>query len=91
MKKLTHYTKNGHEFEIIERMGDIGIFKGTRIGGLSVTWEVIHIQSHNGREVHGTYCPPSEYPPSNEQWGAKGWTYQTEAQARVKFEKEAQP
>lgn len=74
MKQLTEYTKNGHHFTLRIRSGNMGIFHGKRIGGNSEMWEVIRIQSHNGREIAGKYCEPAEYPPSNEQWGSKGWT-----------------
>lgn len=81
MKKLTNYSKNGYEFRLEKRDGDIAIFLGTKLTeyekGWTVTsenWEVIHIQSHQGREIHGKYFEPAEFPPSNEQWGTKGFT-----------------
>ena len=88
MKQLTQYRKNGHDFQLVRREAGIAIFHGKRIGGNSETWEVIHIQSHNGREIGGSYCPPAEFPPSNEQWGAKGWTLTSldDAEARMDSE-----
>lgn len=88
MKNLTAYSKNGHSFTIYCRCGDVAIFHGKRNGGKSETWEVIHIQSHNGRQIGGKWCEPAEYPPSNEQWGMKGWTYTSAEFARDRFEVE---
>lgn len=88
MKQLIEYKKNGHLFTLYCRAGDVAIFHGKRIGGRSETWECIHIQSHNGREIGGKFVEPAEYPPGNEQWGAKGWTYQNPELARDRFEVE---
>jgi hypothetical protein len=78
MKQLTEYKKNGYEFKLIKRDGDIAIFLGEKITEFengwketSENWEVIHIQSHQGREIHGKHFEPAEFPPSNEQWGTK--------------------
>ena len=50
------------------------------------TFEVIHIQSHDGRDdSFGHIVSPAEYPPGNAQWGVKGWTYQTDEAAQDKF------
>jgi hypothetical protein len=80
MKLLTNYKKNGYQFSLIERAGAFAAFKGERVGGMS-TWEVIEVQSHDGLILFGDYCPPAEYPPSNAQWGVKGWTYMSEEKA----------
>lgn len=71
MKPLTEYSKNDHTFELIERCGNYGIFHGRSTKGSSETYEVIQIQSHNGTQWSDE---PKEYPPSNNQWGSKGWT-----------------
>ena len=85
MNQLTEYSKNGHKFTLYARSGDLAIFHGRRTGGQSETWEVIHIQSHNGREIAGNFCEPAEYPPSNEQWGSKGWSYTNPELAMDRF------
>ncbi len=83
MKTLTQYqAKGGHHFEIIERVGNIALAKA----GGTVGFEVFEVQSHNGREIMGKWCGPAEYPPSNEQWGTKGWSFKTESAARAKFQ-----
>ena len=74
MKKLTEYQKNGHDFTLIERSGEVAIFHGKSRINDSETWEVILIQSHQGRVIMGNYYEPTEYPPNNTQWGSFGWT-----------------
>lgn len=81
MKKLTEYKKNGRTWRVVNRSGDIAIFASDQF------YEVIMIQSHNGREIHGKHFPAAEYPPSNEQWGSKGWSFSDEKKARFKLEK----
>ena len=88
MKTLESYRKNGSVFRLIIRSGDLAIFEGKSITGSAITYEVIHVLSHNGREIAGKWCEPAEYPPSNEQWGVKGFTCVTPDQARDRFEVE---
>jgi len=86
MKKVTQYTKNGREWHLCRREGNIAIFTHEHR-----FYEVIEIQSHNGRTFPATdkkpesYCPPAEYPPSNEQWGSKGWSFSNLADATAKY------
>ena len=89
MKILKEYSKNGYKFSQLKRIGNIAAFEGIRESGAK-TFEVIHIQSHDGREIHGKKVEPSEYPPSNTQWGVKGWTYQTDEAAQDKFYNEVE-
>lgn len=86
MKLLTEYRKNGNLFTQYCRAGNLAIFHGRAIKGKSETWEVIHIQSHNGREIGGVPIPPAEFAPGNEQWGSKGWTFTNPDLARDRFE-----
>ena len=83
MKLLTRYkSRNGYEWIVIDRRGNIALSKS----GGNVGFEVFEVQSHNGREIGGKWCEPAEYAPSNEQWGSKGWSFQTEELARKKFD-----
>jgi len=87
MKQLTEYKRNGLTWQIVTRKGNAAIFQ-SRYG-----YEVIVIQSHNGRTIAAkddkpeVYCEPAEYPPSNEQWGSKGWSYRADQlwQAEIKL------
>jgi len=79
MKTLTQYTKHGITRRVLHRGGNIAIFASER------DYEVIIIQSHEGRVIAAKECPAAEYPPSSEQWGAKGWTYNTRDEAIQKY------
>ncbi len=81
MKQLTLDRKHGNDFLLIKRSGNIGLFKENKYN----SYEVIIIQSHNGREIMGNVIPPAEFAPSDESWGSKGWTYTIEADALKKF------
>jgi hypothetical protein len=82
MKQLTQYRKHGNDFLLIKRSGNVAIFQEKQYN----SYEVILIQSHNGREIMGNVIPPAEFAPNDELWGSKGWTYTTEADALKKFD-----
>jgi len=82
MKELTNYRKHVNDFLLIKRSGNVGLFQEKKYN----SYEVIIIQSHNGREIMGNVIPPAEFAPSDESWGSKGWTYTIEADALKKFD-----
>jgi len=90
MKVLKQYKKNGFSFDIIERDGEFAIAKGVRGSGV-VSFEVITIRQHNGLNFGDRTTEPAEYPPSNTEWGSKGWTYRSIEMARDKFYELANP
>ena len=79
MKTLTQYTKHGITRKVIRRQENIAIAASPR------DYEVIIVQSHDGRVIADKECPAAEYPPSSEQWGQKGWTYRTIDEAIQKY------
>ena len=81
MEKLTTYNKNGYGFSLLYRENDIAIFSGVGKQCGDKTWEIVLIQSHNGKSIKDTFIPPKEFPPSNNQWGSKGWTAVSEEDA----------
>lgn len=85
MKKLeTKFTKWGCDFTQLERIGDVAIYE--RVDKYSYTsYEIVIVQSHNGREIGGKLYPPSEFFPSSATWGIKGWSSTTIESARGKF------
>jgi hypothetical protein len=87
MKLLQPYSKNGYDFTVIQRSDQVAICHGKSKTSPAETWEVFLIQHHNGLTIAGNHVPPAEYPPSNEQWGSKGWTFTTEDAAWEKFQK----
>lgn len=86
MKPLIEYTKNGHHFTIWHREENLAIFHGRSKAGNSETWELIKVQSHNGRDIAGKWFDAAEYPPSNEQWGIAGWSFVSRNDAMVKMQ-----
>ena len=87
MKELIEYAKNGYDFKIIRRENNLAIAKGESRISSSINWEIIKIQSHNGMTMANVYMPPAEFPPSNNQWGIKGWTALNEKHAEEIFNK----
>lgn len=88
MTTLKKYKKNGFNFVILNRIGDYALAAG--IGeNYAKTYEVIIVQSHNGRAIQGKMFPPAEYAPSNEQWGSKGWTFTSLENAKIFFDGKA--
>ncbi len=81
MQKLTKYKSSGYEYNLMERRGNVGIFKEYKHD----SYEVIIIQSHNGLEFNGVKTAPTEYPPGKNQWGSKGWTFRERDAAYEKF------
>jgi len=88
MKILTDYHKNKYDYSIILREGNLSVSCGKSRTSDAQTWEVFQIQSHNGLTIGGTYMPPAEFCPSNEQWGTKAWTALNLEQAMVIFNRE---
>jgi hypothetical protein len=78
MKPLpTQFTKQGFEFTQIKRVGMLAIYVKQSLHNKGSTYEVIRVQSHNGRTIAGKYFEPAEYFPSSEQWGTHGFTCRT--------------
>ena len=87
MKKLTQYAKNGYDFKIIQRENNFAIARGESRISSAINWEVIEIQSHNGLTMGGVFMPATEFAPTNNQWGSKGWTALNEQHAQEIFNK----
>lgn len=95
MKPLTEYRKNGYDFSLFKRDGDVAIFRGVKDSSPSTNWEVVCIQKNPGgarifhtpeKEVIEVMFEPKEYPPSDNDWGAKGWTCLTQEDAEAKMQ-----
>lgn len=90
MKKLEKYYKNGYDFTLVHREGDLAIALGkSRLHG-GDNWEVIEVQSHNGVQMGANWVEACEFPPRNEQFGIKGWTGVDEKDAWRIFNKQKQ-
>lgn len=77
MKELEkEFTKLGWHHTQVFREGDIAIYKRAKLRGLPAHYEVVKIQSHNGREILGVVYPPAEFYPAESRWGYDAWTFQ---------------
>ncbi len=83
-KKISH---KGFDYNQIYRDGKYAIYEQTKEGYDFKKYEAIVIESHNGYEIAGNYCPPSEMYPNAGQWGDKGFTLDSydEALEKIKF------
>jgi hypothetical protein len=90
MKKLEKYYKNGYDFTLIHREGDLAISLGKSRMHDGENWEVFEVQSHNGMMMGENWVDAAEFPAGNNQWGDKGWTAINEADAWRIFNKQKQ-
>ena len=89
MKKLQNqYSRRGFLYDLIHREQDIVLCSQTsKITNRVTGYEVFKVQSHDGRIApNGLFVEPSEFPPSDEQWGRLGWSYYTQEKALKKFD-----
>lgn len=78
------FTESGFVHEILERTGDIAIFRRFKQGSSREHFEVIRVCKHNGFRINGVDIPPAETYPPTTQWGVNGWTLPDEESARAK-------
>lgn len=78
------FTESGFVHELLERTGDVAVYRRFKTGGGPEHFEVIRVARHNGFKIANSIIPPAEtYPPAS-QWGTNGWTYPDKEAARVK-------
>jgi hypothetical protein len=80
------FNHEGFRHELVERSGNVVFVRRSR-PGFTDHFEVAII--HAGKPHPLSVLPDSdrvERYPRTEQWGAFGWTYQTQEQARIRFE-----
>jgi hypothetical protein len=84
-----HITYKGFDLHQKYRDGKFAIYEQSKEDIESKWYEAIVIESHNGYEIAGNYCPPSEMYPSPNQWGDRGFTFHTydEAMEKIKIMK----
>jgi hypothetical protein len=85
MKTLaTAFSRDGFEFEVIERNGPIAIFRKSK--PTYHHYEVVIIQCEQERTFpNGLTTPAHERMPGNEEWGWHGWTCSDFDRAIAKF------
>lgn len=77
------FSKNGFDFERIDRRGDLAIFRKHK-KSRCVSYEVVRIQSHDGYAIAGKQIEAGECYPSSESWGTHGFTVAS-YEAALKF------
>ena len=82
-----NYKKDGFNFELIERNGNVAIYKQSKPDYVSVNYETVIIRKRKtDNDFVGTKAG-DEYLPSTSEWGMYGWSYRTLEQAREKMSK----
>jgi hypothetical protein len=81
-KQLSH---KGFDFKQLYRDGKFAIYEQTKEGSEFKKYEAIVIESHNGYEIAGNYCPPAEMYPNASQWGERGFTLDSYEDAMEKI------
>lgn len=71
----TKLSQKGFQLQQIVRNGPFAIFNRFQKFPEKGHFEVVVIQSHNGRKIGETYLEPAEFYPSDSQWGQYGWTF----------------
>lgn len=77
----------------IYREGDIALFAKTALKNANrpqarqAGFEVVIITRHDGYEIAGVAVEPAEMYPKGEQWGTKGWTFDTFPRAKQAYDR----
>ena len=83
MKTLpTQFTDRGFQFNQLRRRGNVAVFSRTK--GKVTHFETVIVDSHQGFQIKGKQIEPSEFYPSSEQWGTKGFTFNDQDAALAK-------
>ena len=92
MRRLAKkFTKYGEQFKQVCRTDNTAIYL-RHINGRQKSYEVIAIRVANKRadksagKLRFIACEPYECYPASEKWGTSGWTYNTEKDARAKYD-----
>lgn len=74
--------QKGFTFTLLDRQGDLALFKKHKEGHVSPFYELVVVQYQNEYEIGGNAVEARECLPANEQWGLYGWTFLTEDAGR---------
>lgn len=80
------FRRHGYEFERINRIGPIAIYKRSRCNRV-VSFEVLVLRATPERTLpDGTIVPAKERYPTSSEWGEYGWSCTSLDRAQSKFE-----
>ena len=78
--------RDGFDLRQVERVGCVALYEKTK--GNYTGWEIILIRKRPGRHLpRGKYLPAREQYPSSADWGIRGWTAMSLADAKKEFNK----
>lgn len=89
----TEHTYDGFLHSQIYREGDVAMFAKTAMRNANraherqAGYEVVIVSRHNGYEIAGVKVEPAEMYPKGEQWGTKGWTFDTFPRAKRAYDR----
>lgn len=77
--------KRGFTYNLVTRQGDVALYE-QMLEDTLVGYEVILVQKNTQERIlGGVIYPPSEYYPSDNSWGVKGFSFYTLPKAQAKF------
>ena len=77
---------DGFDLRQVERIGRVAIYEKTK--GTYKGWEIILIRKRPDRQLPGgKHIPAREQYPSSAEWGIRGWTAMSLADAKKEFNK----
>lgn len=86
MKALGNFNKNGFYYELVEREGNLAIYKQRQRPGVGfLAYELIRVRTLPAGVLFGQTVEAREACPRNEDWGKFGWTFPTLEAARQKM------
>lgn len=83
--------QKGFHFTLLDRQGDLALFKKHKEGHVSPFYELAVVQYQNEREMAGITISARQAMPSSESWGSQAWTFLTEADGRAAMEARKAP
>ena len=81
----TTFRKNGFDYNQVERVGNVAIYRQTKAGQSWERFEVGRIRANAERKQFGTVFEASETWPTAEEWGVKAWTCTDLAGAKTRM------
>ena len=81
---------DGFDLRQVQRIGQVALYEKTK-DNYTAGWEIILIRKRPGRHLPGgKFLPAREQYPSSAEWGIRGWTATTPADAQKRFNKQVQ-
>lgn len=81
-------SQKGYSFRCLKREKNIAIYEKMAEDGDSY-YELVIVKHHNGLKFGDSIVPPSEFYPSDNQFGLDGWCYRKDQKEKMeeKFQK----